>query len=315
MCIQYELISTETDVGIPRKACEIVKGFCKTCNTAQKAKEEAKVKAASAQRLDPEPVWNRLQADLIDMRKHPSKDKRLNRTCSWLLHVKDHGGKLSLLVGIEAKSCAAVAQELLHWFRLFGPPKVLHTDNGKEFVGKEIIRIIQASWNDIRLVQGRPRTPRTQGLVERGNSVIKKMLRCLLLEKNLPLNEWTNVLDELMLKMNAALNRGVNDNAFNLNFGRRPHFELYAGASSNIPQDVVLKEVDLNEELIKSLGIVAEPPVDEDIQPDGDALEEDGWGSQRTDDEPWVEESLMLALVEEPKASNTNINKRTRRRK
>ena len=54
-------------------------------------------------------------------------------------------------------------------------PQVLQSDNGGEFLGKclEYVKKYFASTN---IVKGRPRRPRTQGSVERGNAPFMKAL-------------------------------------------------------------------------------------------------------------------------------------------
>lgn len=69
---------------------------------------------------------------------------------------------------------------------MFGFPNTLHSDNGKEFTGKKMREFCQS--NSIAQVHGAPRTPTTQGLVERGNRTFKENLSNILGEKNAELN-------------------------------------------------------------------------------------------------------------------------------
>ena len=61
-------------------------------------------------------------------------------------------------------------------FAYVGIPKILHSDNGCEFVN-EIIQSIMSEWpGEVTIVNGRPLNPRCQGLVEQGNHMIEKLL-------------------------------------------------------------------------------------------------------------------------------------------
>uniref|UniRef100_A0A914CJD7 Integrase catalytic domain-containing protein n=1 Tax=Acrobeloides nanus TaxID=290746 RepID=A0A914CJD7_9BILA len=46
---------------------------------------------------------------------------------------QDHLTKYVLLRPIKSKTAEAVAEELMRIFADFGAPKILHTDNGREF--------------------------------------------------------------------------------------------------------------------------------------------------------------------------------------
>lgn len=54
--------------------------------------------------------------------------------------------------------------------RHLGVPDILQCDNGREFKGA-LLPFLKK--HNIKLINGRPRTPRTQGLVEQANAVVK----------------------------------------------------------------------------------------------------------------------------------------------
>lgn len=71
---------------------------------------------------------SRLQIDLIDMRS----------VCyggmNFILHAKDHFTKFSWLFPLPSKEAKHVASHLHTIFCTAGPPRILQSDNGKEFV-------------------------------------------------------------------------------------------------------------------------------------------------------------------------------------
>ncbi|CAF4558251.1 unnamed protein product, partial [Didymodactylos carnosus] len=73
------------------------------------------------------------------------------------------------------KEAANVAQILKSIFFQFGPPKILQSDNGREFVA-HVIYDLKKTWTDLIIINGRPRHPQSQGLVERGNAVVQQLL-------------------------------------------------------------------------------------------------------------------------------------------
>jgi hypothetical protein len=70
----------------------------------------------------------RLEVDLIDMRS-VSHDGY-----NFIMHCKDHFTKFSWLYALTSKEAIHVAKHLREIFYTFGPPKILQSDNGKEFV-------------------------------------------------------------------------------------------------------------------------------------------------------------------------------------
>jgi transposase InsO family protein len=60
---------------------------------------------------------------------------------------------------------------LVDIFADFGAPRILHTDNGREFVNKIINQILEEY--NVKLVHGKPRHSQSQGSVERANRDIE----------------------------------------------------------------------------------------------------------------------------------------------
>jgi len=70
----------------------------------------------------------RMQMDLIDMRSTEYNG------FNFIMHVKDHFTKFSWLFALSSKEAKFVANNLKGIFCTFGPPTILQSDNGKEFV-------------------------------------------------------------------------------------------------------------------------------------------------------------------------------------
>ena len=56
----------------------------------------------------------------------------------WILHTKDHFTKFSWAYALCSKEAKPVAEKLLDQFYHFGVPRILQSDNGKEFTAKVI---------------------------------------------------------------------------------------------------------------------------------------------------------------------------------
>ena len=76
-----------------------------------------------------------VEIDLTDFRNLPCS---CSPSHNWVLHINDHYSKYSWLIPLISKTCEQVVQALQNVFYMFGFPKTLHSDNGKEFTGKRM---------------------------------------------------------------------------------------------------------------------------------------------------------------------------------
>jgi transposase InsO family protein len=73
-----------------------------------------------------------------------------------------------ILNALERKTASSVAEKLIKIFADFGSPRILQSDNGKEFAN-QIVKEVCRQWKDIKIVHGKPRHSQSQGSVERSN--------------------------------------------------------------------------------------------------------------------------------------------------
>ena len=108
---------------------------------------------------------------VIDLRHRP------DCTYKWIGHYMDHWSKFHILFALSRKSAAEVGYSLQNKvFAYLGTPRILHSDNGREFVN-EIVQTLVKQWpGNTTIVNGRPRNSKCQGLVEQGNHTVEKLL-------------------------------------------------------------------------------------------------------------------------------------------
>jgi hypothetical protein len=75
---------------------------------------------------------------------------------NYIVTIKDHFSGFVMLDCITRKTPAMVASALNIWFGCFGYPRILHTDNGKEFTGKVILQAMKKNAPSMVTVTGRP---------------------------------------------------------------------------------------------------------------------------------------------------------------
>ena len=123
---------------------------------------------------------------LIDMRHCP------DGTYKWIGHYMDHWSKFHVLFALCQKSAAEVALNLQNQvFSYLGTPKILHSDNGHEFVNAIVASLCKEWPGEVTIVNGHPRNPKCQGLVEQGNGTVEKMLGVRLLESDTDIPPWS----------------------------------------------------------------------------------------------------------------------------
>ena len=102
-------------------------------------------------------TFERVQIDLINMRHEPSGCYK------WILHAKDYFSKFSVLFPLVSKQCEPITECLTIYIMFFGLPKIIQCDNNTEFKGTLLLLLRQ---HGVKVINGNPRSPQTQGLVE-----------------------------------------------------------------------------------------------------------------------------------------------------
>ena len=189
-------------------------------------------------------LFERIQVDLIDFRNEP------DNVFHWILHVKDHFSKYCQLYALPNKEAKSVANAMTYWLSAFGPPAIVQSDNGREFKGafKELLLRY-----GIRIINGRPRTPRTQGLVEQANGTVKQKIIAWKRENGVP--GWAMGLPVVAMQINRTVQRAIKKTPYEVVFGqdmrREERVPIAARAAMAIfdeGPDITEEPEELNEE-------------------------------------------------------------------
>ena len=124
--------------------------------------------------------------------------------------------KFSFLQPLRNKTAQAVADAMTPWFFFPGPPKILQCDNGGEFKGCLLIILRR---HGVVVVNGNPRKPTTQGLVEQANGTVESRIRGWLEENQT--TEWANGLLEIAWSINTTQHSVTKLCPYQLMFGNR----------------------------------------------------------------------------------------------
>jgi hypothetical protein len=197
--------------GISKQCVAKLLHECNTCALYQRNMTTAP--------LEPIPstaFMERVQMDLIDMSKQPDREYK------WILHIKDHFSKFSQLYALKTKETAGVGKGFMSWIGTFGPPKILQTDNGREFCSN-LIETIAKDYG-IKIIHSRPRHPQTQGLVEQGNGTVENRLSKWMQQRKRI--DWASALPHIALSINATRHEAIKVTPYEVAFNRKYVFHF-----------------------------------------------------------------------------------------
>ena len=137
----------------------------------------------------------------------------------YILHARDHFTRYSWGYPLKSKSSIEVAANLFDLFTTFGAPTILQSDNGKEF-NSQVIKKLVEMWPGTKIINGRPRHPQSQGLVERGNKDLEnKLSKWMIYNRR---DDWSFALKIIIHSMNTSISRPTHNTPYCLVFGVEP---------------------------------------------------------------------------------------------
>lgn len=204
---KLEQLAEKCYFKISREVIRDVISKCVSCAQAQPLKTKDKMVHIKA--FSP---GERFQIDLIDMRQFSNNNDNYN----WLFVLIDIYSKFCIVKKLKDKSGDSVTQAFQSVIYKYGPPKILQSDNGKEFKNEKMEKLCE----NFKIVRkfGRPRYPQSQGQVERLNQTI-----CRFLQKNLFASNskrWIDLVDLIVYNYNITLHSATKKSPFQLFYSR-----------------------------------------------------------------------------------------------
>lgn len=202
--------------GIPKRAVDWVLQRCILCHAYRPGP-----RPAPTQPIPSHQVMERVQMDLIDMRQEPDGKFR------WILHIKDHFTRFCMLYPLRHRRERDVLCCFQQWIAMMGPPAILQTDNGTEFVNALLSQV--AIQHHILVRRSQPGRPRSQGLVERANGHVRKLIAkwC----HQFGERQWARCLPTIAFSCNTSVHASTNKTPFEMVFGRKPQWQRVRSAS------------------------------------------------------------------------------------
>lgn len=199
----------ETVANVTREQVAQFLSYCVICEEKRSIRKNTRV----VRPIRSGDYSERGQMDLIDMRCNKTADNYC-----YILHYQDHFTKFSVLKALRTKQTTEVSHHLYEIFTLIGAPKILQCDNGNEFVGAPLKKMMKTFWPNTKLVHGSPRHPQSQGSVEKANGDVKRMLCGLMREKN---TCWIDLLKQVQWTKNTVNHRVIGMSPYEAVFGQK----------------------------------------------------------------------------------------------
>ncbi|CAG8611116.1 4712_t:CDS:2 [Paraglomus brasilianum] len=187
----------EKHIGITQEEVRAYVNECSACAINTPIKERTDMTPV----VSTEP-WTHLQIGLIDF--HEFAD--VNDGYQWLLTCVCTFSKYLVAVPMKNKEAATIAKHLVNdVFKIPGPPRVLQSDNRKEFVADVIKNVCDIL--NIKIEHGRPRHLQSQGQIKRLNQTIGRGFTKLLWDSHnqLQRKDWINVIDAFVRTYNSTV--------------------------------------------------------------------------------------------------------------
>eukprot|EP00731_Ephydatia_muelleri_P011035 Em0005g1621a len=139
-----------------------------------------------------------------------------------------------------------------HVFPYFGVPRILHSDNGQEFVNMVIVDLLKCWNSNIQLVSGRPRHPQSRGLVERAHQTLHKKMAAEISASGMKTPPWSDWLPRIVYAMNIQVHDTTGASPYELVFSQKARTVIFP-----TQQNAIVLEEDLADEGI-DVGISSE---------------------------------------------------------
>lgn len=198
---------------------KMVESLVKECRTCLKCKNvrqpKAKMVLQDYSEMQPQ---DRIAVDIGAMPPSPS-----GNVC--FLAIVDVATKFHATVSCKDQHAETLIRALwAKWFSVFGVPKELISDQGRNFVGKDFQRMCDTL--GIKKRKSSPFHPEGNSHVERTIGTIKSIVRAMCEARKVPVTLWDTVIDEAVLYSNSYRNKSADFSPFECLFGTNPNLPI-----------------------------------------------------------------------------------------
>ena len=133
----------------------------------------------------------------------------------YILVTRDYTTRYTVLQPLTSKDADQLTGALRETISHYGSPQTILSDNAAELKSETMIKFCR--FYNIQKVQVAPYHPQSQGLAERVNREVNKMIR--ILSQTLAVDDWDELLNVIQLSINNSLNSSIGDSPFYMLYG------------------------------------------------------------------------------------------------
>lgn len=201
-----------------------IRNWCRECQACQRRKTPHRRPKLPTGHIPVQRPFERISVDLVEY-KTISKSA-VGAPCKYVLSMMDHLTRYAVLTPIPNKSAETVAKVIIdRIISTFGPPEMLHSDQGTEFENKVI--------HQLQTILGYKKTcttpyrPQGNSVSERVHSTMHAMLA---MHSSMGRDNWAELLPMVQLAYNTSFSATMHETPYFLMFGRQ----------ARLPVDVIL---------------------------------------------------------------------------
>ena len=233
-----------------------VKRFCRSCDVCQRTMDRGKARRVPLQQMPViETPFKRVAVDLIGPIHPPSKEGH-----RYVFTLVDYATRYPEAIALKSITTEAVAEALVTIYSRVGLPEEVLSDMGTQFTSEcmqEVERLLS-----VKHISTSPYHPQCNGLTEKFNGTLKKMLKRMCIEQP---NEWHRYINPLLFAYRQVPQETTGFEPFELLFGRsiRGPIQILRELWSNDQADSVAMNsyryvLDLKERMEQTLKLVKE---------------------------------------------------------
>lgn len=192
-----------------KKMKDDIKAVIEQCWTCARF-EKARTVEHPAQALQINSIFERVGIDLV--LGLPNTDEGYNG----IVVITEYLTKYPYAAPITSKTAEETAKHLFDYITIFGPPKELLSDQGKEFLNSTMEHMLQLTGTEHKVTSSYH--PRTNGLTERFNQTLVKALKK---HSEVEPKNWHTWLSYILLAYRTRINTITGFTPFELMFGRQ----------------------------------------------------------------------------------------------
>lgn len=188
----------------------------KACSACQRDNVHAAVHHAATAIPIPAGNFDCVHMDILDLGESEVNDK-YGRPLRYVLLCVDRLSKFPAAVCLANKDAASIAEALFEIISIFGPPTVLISDHGAEFVNDTIKALSLVHGIEHRLTS--PYRPQANGQVERMNLTVATILRKCTADAP---KRWPSWMPSVLLAIRCTVHSATGFTPHEVMFGRPP---------------------------------------------------------------------------------------------